>query len=467
MKSKMITVKVSDLKSAPWNPRKQFDQALVDDIASDLVAGKPLIQAPSVWKDGKHYVVIAGNTRLEAVRKAKLKEITVVEWECTREEAMVMTFKENEQRADVYPIQQAHLVAEIFGSGKTVEEIVKSTGLKKSSVYDYLAISKRVHPDIISLAEDHPANFTKALLMELTDYPKDTQAEVIEGWKSDLDTRDDDDDEWTPSMWSIRSCARSLKGCKFAGPGSKCATCPNNSANIGLLPGFEDDEEPDSRCFDSACYHETEAEWMKSVEKRRLAKAAETYHCGSKWLMPSEADQKKPTADKPCAYYAWDDDKLVVKYGPSRKAMDEAEKAEREQERAEKKRQKEDKKSMMSIVEKFRTAIGLSDDNSKRENHKRIILFLARYFQSVAEDLDGDHCLAEKICDDSYWWLSSYQVSSWIVAEMAKTEGLELTDPEADFVKRTDAQCAERLRNLDTEVDVDDIDDEEPEDDGE
>ena len=465
MKSKMITVKVSDLKSAPWNPRKQFDQALVDDIASDLAAGKPLIQAPSVWKDGKHYIVIAGNTRLEAVRKAKLKEVSVVEWECTREEAMVMTFKENEQRADVYPIQQAHLVAEIFGSGKTVDEIVKSTGLKKSSVYDYLAISKRVHPDIISLAEDYPANFTKAVLMELTDYPKDTQAEVVESWKSDLDTRDNDNDEWTPRMWSLRNRARSLNGCKFAGPGSKCATCPNNSANIGLLPGFEDDEELNSRCFDSSCYYATELEWKRSVEKRRLAKAAETFNCGSTWSMPSEADQKKPTADKPCAYYAWDYDKLVVKYGPSRKAMDEAEKAEREQERAEKKRKKEDKKAMLSIVEKFRAAIGLSDEASKIENHKKLLVFLARYLQKVVEDIDGYHCLADKICNDSYWWLSSYQVDAWIAAELAKTEGIELTDPEADFVKRTDAQCAERLKNPDTEVD--DGDDEEPQDDGE
>lgn len=463
MKSKMITVKVSDLKSAPWNPRKQFDQALVDDIASDLAAGKPLIQAPSVWKDGKHYIVIAGNTRLEAVRKAKLKEVSVVEWECTREEAMVMTFKENEQRADVYPIQQAMLVANIFGSGKTVEEIVKSTGLKKSSVYDYMSISRRVHPEIVKMAEEHPSSFSKADLMELTAYPKESQKLVVEEWRGQLDERDDG--EWKPSLWKLRRLTSSLKGCKFAGPGSKCSTCPMNSANIGVLPGFEDDKEVDARCNDPSCYKDTQEKWKKSVEKRRLAKAVEKCKFGSRWLMPSEADQKKPTADKPCAYYAWDDDKLFVKYGPSRKAVLEARKAENDLERAEKKRQKEDKKAMLSIVEKFRAAIGLSNKASKRENNKKLLVFFARYLQKVVEDIDGYHCIADKICNDSYWWLSSYQVDAWIAAELAKTEGIELTDPEADFVKRTDAQCAERLKNPDTEVD--DGDDEEPEDDGE
>lgn len=442
MNKKMKTVKASDLKTAPWNPRKQFDEKLVGDIAEDLKDGKPLIQAPSVWsEDGKTYYIIAGNTRMEAVRKAGLETVDVVVWDCTREEAMAMTFKENEQRADVYPIQQALLIGNIFEDGRSVDEIVRSTGLRKSSVYDYLSIARRVHPEIIRMAVDHPANFTKGTLIELTGFPVDVQETVVDEWRSECGgegEEPEDGDEWRPNTWSLRSRIHDLKGCRFAGPGSRCATCPKNTANIGTLPGFEDDEAADSTCMDSDCYRQTLDEWRKSVVEKKTSKYPERYELRNVWDWEYEgATEKKPTAEKPCCYYWWDGDKLKVKFGPSRKAKIAAEKAAKAAAKAEAAREKEDKRICGSIIGKLCGALGISggyEEESVVGRAKFLVLFF-----KLASNYENPESLrlVRKLADDIRWTFTSYGGDRGVVAETAGIfrKDLDLTPEELEWIE--------------------------------
>ena len=414
-----ITVKVSDVKTAPWNPRTEYDQALVAEIADDIASGRGLIQRPAVVADGNGgYYVVAGNTRLEACRKAGVETVDVELWHVDRQEAMAMTFKENEQRADVYPIQQAKLIGEIFDSGKSVDEIISSTGLKKSSVYDYLAIAKRLAPDMLALAESRPAAFTKTQLKQITDYPIGTQNLAADKWKRQTYAT------WDPPVYELARETHTLANMKFATcNGSACPTCPANSANIGALPGFEEGKRV-ATCGDCKCYSRTLKAWREDQLKRKI-KVDEKVEI-SYWQVSSYT-ATEPSSKNPCAFYYWDGDKLIVHYGPSEKARLAAEKARKEKEAADYKKSEELRERLSAFREKLTDAV--KDDLElfrsfivKCSNENPLFKFL---YESFMDSLSDDYNLSDPDFIKSF---------PEIYQSMSVTESAPFTDEEIEFM---------------------------------
>lgn len=115
----------------PRQPREKFDIEELESLAASIREHgviQPLIVSPG--KNGV-YILIAGERRLQASRKAGLKTVPVVIRQATDQQLLELAIIENVQRADLNPIEEAeaymHLAREFkFSHEKIAERVGKS-----------------------------------------------------------------------------------------------------------------------------------------------------------------------------------------------------------------------------------------------------------------------------------------------------------------------------------------------------
>lgn len=99
-------INLDQIVSSPLNPRKTFDQAELEELASSI--GKlGVIQAITVRPVKKGYEVVCGDRRLRAATLAGLEVIPASVRNLTDQEAMELMVTENLQRKDVAPLEEA------------------------------------------------------------------------------------------------------------------------------------------------------------------------------------------------------------------------------------------------------------------------------------------------------------------------------------------------------------------------
>src|SRR4030095_16794753 len=127
----------------PYQTRKVFEQALLDELARSIQAHgllQPIVVRPA--KDGT-YALILGARRLRAAKLAGLQTIPAVVRRVNDEQAAEMTVVENIQRADLRCIEQAEAFAMLSREfGLTQEEIGKKTGCSRETVSNYMRLLK-------------------------------------------------------------------------------------------------------------------------------------------------------------------------------------------------------------------------------------------------------------------------------------------------------------------------------------
>ena len=124
-------VAVDLIQRNPRQPREKFDIEELESLAASIREHgviQPLIVSPG--KNGV-YVLIAGERRLQASRKAGLKTVPVVIRQATDQQLLELAIIENVQRADLNPIEEAeaymHLAREFkFSHEKIAERVGKS-----------------------------------------------------------------------------------------------------------------------------------------------------------------------------------------------------------------------------------------------------------------------------------------------------------------------------------------------------
>lgn len=88
-------------------PRKQFDEASLQDLA-DSIRRHGILQPLTVRKlSSGYYQIIAGERRWRAARMAGLSEVPVLIIEADDRKAMELAMIENLQREDLNPIEEA------------------------------------------------------------------------------------------------------------------------------------------------------------------------------------------------------------------------------------------------------------------------------------------------------------------------------------------------------------------------
>ena len=72
--SEMIEIKISDIVPNPTQPRTEFDEEALEELA-DSIRQLGLIQPITVKRDGEKYIIISGERRWRASEKAGLESV--------------------------------------------------------------------------------------------------------------------------------------------------------------------------------------------------------------------------------------------------------------------------------------------------------------------------------------------------------------------------------------------------------
>ncbi len=90
----------------PWQPRREFAQAEIDELA-DSIRANGLLQPILVRKTGVRFQLVAGERRLRATRQTGAQSIAANVTEVTDRQMLEWAIVENLQRKDLNPIEAA------------------------------------------------------------------------------------------------------------------------------------------------------------------------------------------------------------------------------------------------------------------------------------------------------------------------------------------------------------------------
>ena len=160
---------VESIARNPRQPRVQFDAGELDELAASIREHgiiQPLIVSPG--KNGA-YVLIAGERRLQAAKKAGLQTVPVILRQASDRQHLELALIENVQRADLGPLEEAdayqHLVQDFGLSQEQVAERVGKSRVAVTNTLRLLGLSQRVKQ---ALAEEQITEGHARALLGLT-----------------------------------------------------------------------------------------------------------------------------------------------------------------------------------------------------------------------------------------------------------------------------------------------------------
>ena len=148
-KSKQSNLKIDDIISNPYQPRKTFDDEQLNDLTNSIKERgiiQPIVVRPSKSQDEK-FEIIAGERRWLAAKRANLDSVPVVILNVDDEKSLEFAIVENVQRQDLNPIEEAKGYQKLIDEfNYNQEKLSKFIGKSRS----YIANSLR----LLSLSTD-------------------------------------------------------------------------------------------------------------------------------------------------------------------------------------------------------------------------------------------------------------------------------------------------------------------------
>ncbi len=139
----VITVPVTAIKVSGEQPRKNFSNEALEELARSIESKgvlQPILVEPV---GGDEYIIVAGERRFRAAKLAKLKEIPALIRSFSQLEKTEIALVENLQREDLTPVEEARGYKTLIDLGKlTQEEIARRVGKNRSTVANSLRLLK-------------------------------------------------------------------------------------------------------------------------------------------------------------------------------------------------------------------------------------------------------------------------------------------------------------------------------------
>ena len=136
-----VKVKLIDIEPNRDQPRKQFDEDALNELADSIAKHgvlQPLLVRPLL---NGGYQLVAGERRWRASRIAGLTEVPVVIKELTDAQVAELALVENVQREDLNPLEEANGYKELSEKyGYTQDEISSMVGRSRSAVANALRL---------------------------------------------------------------------------------------------------------------------------------------------------------------------------------------------------------------------------------------------------------------------------------------------------------------------------------------
>jgi len=138
--SNIAEINVTDLRSNPYQPRKNFDPIALSELASSIKE-HGIFQPVIIKKSIKGYEIVAGERRVRAAKEAGLKTVPAIISELTDSQMMQIALLENLQRENLNAIEEAKAYETLIANLKvTQEQLAKKLGKSRSHITNMLGL---------------------------------------------------------------------------------------------------------------------------------------------------------------------------------------------------------------------------------------------------------------------------------------------------------------------------------------
>jgi ParB family chromosome partitioning protein len=154
-RSGMAEIPVDRLRPNPHQPRHHFDEEAIEELTASI-RRHGVLQPLLVSEDGQdRYVIITGERRWRAARRAGLRAVPAVIRERLEDATQLeLALVENLQRRDLTPLEEARAFDALRSSlGLTQAEIAERVAMDRSTVANSLRLLK-LSPEIQALVEE-------------------------------------------------------------------------------------------------------------------------------------------------------------------------------------------------------------------------------------------------------------------------------------------------------------------------
>ncbi len=140
--AEMAQVAIINIKPNPTQPRRDFDQERLSELA-DSIRELGVIQPITLVRDGENYTIISGERRWRAAQMAGLRTIPAYVREVDDLKLHAMALVENLQREDLNPMEISFgMLRLIEECGITQDSLAQLVGMKRPTVTNYLRLVK-------------------------------------------------------------------------------------------------------------------------------------------------------------------------------------------------------------------------------------------------------------------------------------------------------------------------------------
>jgi ParB/RepB/Spo0J family partition protein len=273
-------VELAYIIPSPSNPRKEFGEAELDELA-ESIRNLGILQPMLVHaNDAGGFTLICGERRYRAAIKAGLDKVPCNVYPTLPEDLVFeLQITENLQRKDINPVEECDAFTELIARRRgTPDSIAERLGKSKRYVFDRLALAGCVEE--VRVAVKAGTCSIKAA-KQFARLQANDQLELLESIGTDFDT--------SRVAAAADAFSRKLTKAIFTTSDDKlvpaagsCLDCPKRSGRNTL---FADIDASDV-CYDSACYQaKTDAQIERIIEEtkqlpncERVIKISDTSH---------------------------------------------------------------------------------------------------------------------------------------------------------------------------------------------
>ncbi|MFC4237655.1 ParB/RepB/Spo0J family partition protein [Thalassospira xianhensis] len=136
-------IAITDLKPSPFQPRSNFDDEAIDDLAASIrqkgIIQPILVRASSTGETT--YEIIAGERRWRAAQRAQLHEVPVLVRDFDDRETAEIALIENLQRQDLSPLEESEGYNRLMSDfSHTQEALAQALGKSRSHIANSLRL---------------------------------------------------------------------------------------------------------------------------------------------------------------------------------------------------------------------------------------------------------------------------------------------------------------------------------------
>ncbi len=176
----VINLAIADIDKNPFQTRYVEDDEALEELADSIKANgvvQPIVVRPA--KEDGRFILILGERRLHASRKAAKTHIPALVRRVSEQQAAEMTIVENLQREDLSALEQAEAFRVLSGQfNLTQQQIAERVGLSRTSVANYMRLLK-LPRDVMQMLAQKQINFAQAKeLLKLGDNDRIAEAAI-------------------------------------------------------------------------------------------------------------------------------------------------------------------------------------------------------------------------------------------------------------------------------------------------